>query len=413
MSFSKIKTLIFYSDFYNNSGSVFSYYNDWYDAFAKSGDFELSPVNINDHSQAEEISRTINDYDLVVLLHSVVSDNLKYIGPFMNALQNRKNKLFSFVDNELNIEVEPLHVKIAFLKDIKADFIGTQLPLEAGNWLYEDCKTSKVVAVPHALNADVFKPLIPLEKRELDLGIRAGKYSCAIGDNDRNKLLEFFVPERFPDLVIDANIKTSGRFNRNEWAGFLNKCKGTAGVEAGSYYLERDDKTVFEIRDYIRGLKNNGKYSEISENSLAYKIAARLFPMRIKEVIKELLSNFGYKRASDLYLDIEFDEIYEKIFKNKSKCPFYSKAISSRHLDAAGTKTCQILFRGEYNGILEADKHYIAMEKDFSNISGVMERFKDFEYRKKMVDGTYELCLEKHLHKHRIETIRKEFESAD
>jgi hypothetical protein len=37
------------------------------------------------------------------------------------------------------------------------------------------------------------------------------------------------------------------------------------------------------------------------------------------------------------------------------------QAASSRHFEAVGTKTCQIMFRGRFNDILAADRHYLAL----------------------------------------------------
>jgi len=36
---------------------------------------------------------------------------------------------------------------------------------------------------------------------------------------------------------------------------------------------------------------------------------------------------------------LDFEDIHERFFKTAPKCPFYSKAIFSRHLDAAGART--------------------------------------------------------------------------
>ncbi len=81
------------------------------------------------------------------------------------------------------------------------------------------------------------------------------------------------------------------------------------------------------------------------------------------------------------------------------------KAISSRHFEPVGTKTCQILIEGHYNGVLVADEHYIAVRKDLSNIADAVQRFKDDGYRRAMVDRTYEHVMSAHTYRHRVEQL--------
>jgi hypothetical protein len=81
------------------------------------------------------------------------------------------------------------------------------------------------------------------------------------------------------------------------------------------------------------------------------------------------------------------------------------KCASSRHFDAIGTETCQILFPGRYNDLLVADEHYLALAPDFSNIDDVLGRFRDESYRVQMVRRTREWALEQHTHRHRVRAL--------
>ena len=69
-------------------------------------------------------------------------------------------------------------------------------------------------------------------------------------------------------------------------------------------------------------------------------------------------------------------QLHERFFRDTKRPPNYCKAISSRHFDAIAAKTCQIMQRGRFNYILDADKHYIAIEADFSNVEDAESRFK-------------------------------------
>ena len=60
--------------------------------------------------------------------------------------------------------------------------------------------------------------------------------------------------------------------------------------------------------------------------------------------------------------------------------------ITPRHFEAIACKTAQVLLRHHYKGVLEADRHYIALEHDFSNIDEVMEKCADNDYLQEIVD---------------------------
>ncbi len=55
------------------------------------------------------------------------------------------------------------------------------------------------------------------------------------------------------------------------------------------------------------------------------------------------------------------------------------RVISPRHLEACATRTCQVLIRGDYSGILEPDVHYVPVEHDYGNLDEVVATVKDPE----------------------------------
>ncbi len=88
----------------------------------------------------------------------------------------------------------------------------------------------------------------------------------------------------------------------------------------------------------------------------------------------------------------------------------YSKAISSRHFEAIGTKTVQIMMKGRYNDILVPGEHFISLNEDFSNIDDVMARFSDLDHCQKLVDAAHQYVRAGHTYHHRMkglyETLR-------
>jgi hypothetical protein len=251
--------------------------------------------------------------------------------------------------------------KIRFIQNVEADYIATQLPGEAADWLYSDCIKSKVLVVPQALNDKHYKPLVPNANRKTDIGFIGDEYSFAIGDIERTALIRYFAANYLmAGLDIDIRFGRKLRLPREQYVKFLNSVRGTVGAESGTYYLEKTDKTIKEVEAF-----------------LSSKPTAT------------------------------FNEVYELFFKDYAN-PVNGKAISSRHLEAVGTKTCQILLEGYYNGILQPDIHYIPVKKDHSNISEVLEKFKDKSFVENMINRAYADMLENHTHQHRVLDIWRE-----
>jgi hypothetical protein len=403
MTFSKIKTLFICN--FIKSKNTDSYYDDWLDAFVAEKSFDIQIFNIQTDSFYQI---NIKSYDIIILSHSITANGveLKYSKSLKELLRKRRGKLLSFVGNELNLPFAHISEKINFLKTCEVDIIMSQLPIDAAKWLYNECSCI-VLSVPHALNNKVFRPIIPVSKRPIDIGCRNAKYSVTLGDDERNRIIDFFRNHKFlgKEHKIDIETRNSKRFNRADWALFLNKCKGTISTEAGSYYLEKNDCTVKLIENYIKDKNKYANLKVVSSNSLLYKKIASILPLDIKEWLRNLLGKFGIYRIDDLLEEEDFEFVYDMFFRDKLQCRFYSKTISSRHFDAIGTKTCQIMFPGEFSGILKPDIHYIALNKDFSNIDEVIEKFFNDDYRLNMINNAYEFCIENHLYSHRINYI--------
>src|SRR5581483_7949684 len=103
----------------------------------------------------------------------------------------------------------------------------------------------------HAANERVFRRDKPAERRALDLGARSFRYPVYLGDDQRNRVYDLFAGLG-PAAGLRVDITNDRRLGRTEWAEFLNDCRGTIGSEAGTWYLERDDRTALAIREFLR-----------------------------------------------------------------------------------------------------------------------------------------------------------------
>jgi len=394
-----MKTLVLYSRYLGTKKA--SYYDDWLDAFSKDVDFDVTARNISppyvkvpstvrftppitDPSLRWKVSlykwsyqmytrvyqcavppfyrrgrivdlTDVDQFDLIVLLHSTNANSVTSLTHILPYLQSRKGKLVCFVGNEYCLMPE----KIGFIKSVAADLIATQLPIEAAQWLYGDCLMSRVVPIPHALNADNYASLTPRVQRPVEIGFIGDRYSLAIGDNERSAFIEAVQSLCQMELIpYDIRLGSKLRIPRKAYTSFLNRVKTVIGAESGTYYLEKTDALFKKVDAY-----------------LSFRPRAR------------------------------FGEVHDRFFKNYHQ-PVSGKAISSRHFEPIGTQTAQMLLRGHYNGILRPDEHYIPVRRDLSDMEEAFAKLADKDTVDQMVERTHQYVMDCHTYDHRIGTLK-------
>lgn len=327
-----------------------SYVQDWHDAVLRSPLLEIDQCNVMNLVDWVRAWRHIRDYELVIILHSAAGDNLSLVSRMEALFQRRRATMLVLIGNEYMLMPE----KIGFLRAVGAEFVGSQLPNAAARWLYAECDGTAVLPAPHALNPATYA-WDPSVTRELDIGFIGEIYPWFIGDIERTEAIRYF-EEQGASMGLRCDIR-SQKIGRRDWANFLNRAKGIIGAESGTYYLERSDSTRVAVQQFQ------------AENPSA-----------------------------------TFADVYARFFRDYPN-PINGKAISSRHFEPIGVKTCQILLDGDYNGILHADEHYIALRRDLSNVREAVERFNDDAYRSAMVDATRDYVLAEHTYEHRVQSL--------
>ena len=111
-----------------------SYYEDWLDAFTASPLFTVTSFNLFRRGERSAAKRAVGDAELVIALHACSADTLEFIGPLREALKARRGRFLMLVGNEYNLPWARLADKRRFIAETGADWVGTQLPLEAGEW---------------------------------------------------------------------------------------------------------------------------------------------------------------------------------------------------------------------------------------------------------------------------------------
>jgi glycosyl transferase family 1 len=361
-----------------------SYAQDWLEAFVDEPALDVVAANLATPVGRRKVRREAETADLVVLLHTVVGNSLDPIRRCRDAVLGRKGPLVAFVANEVSLPGQPLAEKIQMLRDLAPQFVATQLLLDTGEHLYADVG-AKVVAVPHALNPVAYRSEVPGREREIDVGFRGARYLSVVGDDERNRIIDYFAHTSFdPPLITD--VRTNVSYDRRGWAQFLNRCRGIVGAEAGAIEVRPDDADLAGGRGLRASLRPIHRYLPRGVKNQLRRAADKL--TRSEEVLASVGTNS-----------------WSEVTPKPGATGRSGKCVSSRHFEAIGTETCQILFPGRYNDLLVADEHYLRLEHDFSNIDDVLARLRDDGVRTQMVRTTREWALEHHTHRHRVRAL--------
>lgn len=85
--------------------------------------------------------------------------------------------------------------------------------------------------------------------------------------------------------------------------------------------------------------------------------------------------------------ELTFEEVDAQMPPGWDSYSFF--AISPRHLEAVITKTAQVLVEGTYSGVLEPERHYIPVRRDFADLDEALARLRDREAVEAMTERAY------------------------
>jgi len=186
--------------------------------------------------------------------------------------------------------------------------------------------------------------LRPVTQRKLDIVYRATKLPYWFGSHGQLKhRIAEIVGARVNAHGLRADISTrwEDTIFGAAWLDFLLAGRVVIGAESGSSVLDR--------RGEVRG--------------------------RIRELLAA-------------QPQLSFEDVARELPERWDSWTFF--AVSPRHLEAVVTKTTQVLVEGTYSGVLEADRHYIPLRRDFSNLDEVLERLHDHRLLQETADRAYE-----------------------
>ncbi|HNX82279.1 MAG TPA: glycosyltransferase [Candidatus Omnitrophota bacterium] len=343
----QIRTLLLYAQ--NSLNRDLSYQYGWPRQFCAADTFDCIPINIAfgnrflNNWYASRVKK--GDFDAIILLHSVLSNECYLRGELFDAVRKSNALKVYFIGNEYKM----MPLKMQFCENLKIKVLISQSNAREVHDLYRARLNGCMIAyLPNTgLDTALFFPKTAYEKRPIDIGYRSYEAPWYLGNNEKSDIAtrfqEYLQHERF---IIDISLEKAKRLNEKNWAQFLDSCKGQLGTESGGDYFELTDATRIRVNNYL-----------------------------------------------NTHPHATFQEIFEIFFKNYGNS-VTMRILSSRNIEAAGTKTVQILFEGHYNGHFQADVHYIPLRKDFSNREEVIRKLKDVSLCQEIALNAYTLVLE-------------------
>ena len=339
-----IRVLLLYASGADNL--TFSYQTSWPRQFARHPKFECTLLNVMDRGAANRLrgqwlARRWRG-DAVVILHSIFSNACYLGGRLFEAVAAMSIPKAYFIGNEY----KDMPAKMAFAARLPLALLVSQSHSAAIHQLYRERLGCAVVGIPNTgLDPTVFFPARPAAERAIDLGYRSQDSPIYLGHQERRDIAGYFQANAGRlGVTVDISLDESRRFEESEWASFLNCCRGQLGTEAGGDYFDLEDTT-----------------------------------------------RLGVCRFTEQCPHGTLDEIRRRFFADP-KAPKL-RIVSGRNVEAAGTRTVQLLFEGEYSGYFQPDVHYIPLKKDLSNVDEAVAKFRDAAVRETIAENAYQLAL--------------------
>jgi hypothetical protein len=238
--------------------------------------------------------------------------------------------------------------RFAFLNEHGIDCVYTSLEPAHFDAVYG--RYTSVPKIKHTLTGYVSDDLRaiaarltkPDDQRTVDVGYRARPLPPFLGRGAQEKQM---IGRRFQELAAGTGLRLdikgaeADRLYGDAWYRWIANCRTVLGVESGASAVDLEDQVITEYRELVeRGIRPT---------------------------------------VDDLKTLEHWDFVIDE------------RTISPRHFEAAALRVCQVLFEGHYAGVMEPDRHYIALRKDFSNFDAVVEAIRDRDRRREIAENAH------------------------
>lgn len=322
------------------------------DAFRKYSDHDVSFVpctnkyaNPSDAGVFFPVDLSI--FDVVIVHYSVrlsVSNHLAEC--FFGALRAFSGLKVLFIQDEY----EETERSRKCMDDIQFDIVYTCVPESCVEQVYPKYRFPATDFLPTLTgyvpeSGNIERLALPLRERQVMIGYRGRRLPFIYGRLGHEKYQIGLVVKAEAErrgLPVDIEVDDASRIYGDGWYRFLGSVRATLGTESGANVFDFDGT----LKKRISALE-----ARHPEASFEY-------------VFEHVLD--GHEGR------VRMNQISPKIF------------------EAIQLRTALVLFEGEYSGVVETERHYIPLKKDFSNIDEVFDKLRDDSLVEAMTGRAYD-----------------------
>ena len=299
----------------------------------------------NTRGMTRSVALELSHFDVVVIHYSVTLSSPNYLSEdFRDKLSRFQGLKIQFIQDDYRWTDR----ETAVSRQIGIKVLFTVAPEPAASQLY-DLRLPGVRRVqtltgyvPENLR---HRPIKPLRERPIDVGYRARDLPFWFGGLSREKV---WIGRRFLELAPQYGLRCDiawtehDRIYGDRWIEFVASCRATLGTESGASIADFDGSAEQAVLSYLK-THPAASYEEVHE--------AVLGPYEGNVVVH---------------------------------------VISPRVFEAAALGTALVMFPGDYSGVVARGVHYVALEKDFSNMDDVVRQLRDDSLVEAMTARTHD-----------------------
>ncbi|HZT90910.1 MAG TPA: hypothetical protein VFA05_02630 [Gaiellaceae bacterium] len=338
MTAEPLAVLLLADDQKGNAGTV----HEHIDALRRLSRHRVTVFNPRGISSPERLD--LGAFDVVVIHYSLVLIWDDYVAPALReALAEYDGLKVQFIQDEYRW----VEMMCAAQRAVGINVLLSVASESAASFMYaERLPETEIVHTLTGYVAPALEQLAtpPTASRPLDVGYRGRSLPYWLGRLGYEKVAigRGFL-ERAPGLGLRCDIAwtENARIYGRAWSTFLSSCRSVLASESGASIIDVDGAAEAAVKAYI------------AEHPLADYVEVE------RNVLRPFLG--GPEIAT----------------------------ISPRVFEAAAHRSALVMFPGSYSEIVEPWRHYIPLEKDFSNIEEVGRLIRDDSFLGQLVESTH------------------------
>lgn len=287
----------------------------------------------------------LGEFDVVAIHYTISLLSSRYLPePLPERLARFEGLKVQFIQDEYRA----VDAVTAAMRELGIDVLFTSVPEPAAGQMYDSRLpgVTRVFTLPGYVPDELVGRAVPRSaERQIDVGYRGRDVPIWLGRLGREKteIARAFVEHvGGKGLRCDVSSREKDRIYGEDWNRFLASCRTTLGTESGASIVDFDGSLEARAKDYL----------------------ARRPDATPEEIEGDLTGPYEGRVVIN--------------------------TASPRLFEAAAHRTAMILFPGTYGGVVEPDRHYIPLEKDFSNIEEVVECVRDTTYLDELAGRAYD-----------------------